>query len=301
MNQTVIQNKSYLICRNGIFYYSRRVPADLHKRFNKDRVIISLRTKSKDKALRSAKTLSDRLERYWDSLRLELFHTRELGLYTMFSVSEKPKPSSFTIDDALNLYFELKGNGRRKTFFQLANRSVDYLKEVSSTTVVESFQPADATAFRAHLFQKGLSSASLRRIFSSIKSISNLAIKEQGLICQNVFAATFIPEDNASKKRLPIPIEALTAIQKECVKIDDENRWLLALISDTGMRLSEAVGLHVEDILINQSVPFIDLKPHPWRYPWCVIFGTWAPSLGTRTTKLGSGKVAGKVLIVDHM
>ena len=265
MNQTVIQNKSYLICRNGIFYYSRRVPADLHMRFNKDRVIISLRTKSQDKALSSAKTLSDRLERYWDSLRLELFHSKELGLYTMSSISEKPKPSSFSIDDALNLYFELKGNGRRKTFFQLANRSVDYLKEVSSTTVVESFQPADATAFRAHLFQKGLSSASVRRIFSSIKSIINLAIKEQGLICQNVFASTFIPEDNASKKRLPIPIEALIAIQKECVKIDDENRWLLALISDTGMRLSEAVGLHVEDILINQSVPFIDLKPHPWR------------------------------------
>ena len=138
----MIQNKSYLICRNGIFYYSRRVPADLHNRFNKDRVIISLRTKSQDKALRSAKTLSDRLERYWDSLRLELFHSRELGLYTMSSISEKSKPSSFTIDDALKLYFELKGNGRRKTFFQLANRSVDYLKEVSSTTVVESFQPA---------------------------------------------------------------------------------------------------------------------------------------------------------------
>ena len=139
MNQTVIQNKSYLICRNGIFYYSRRVPADLHMRFNKDRVIISLRTKSQDKALRSAKTLSDRLESYWDSLRLELFHSRELGLYTMSSISEKPKPSSFSIDDALNLYVELKGNGRRKTFFQLANRSVDYLKEVSSTSVVESF------------------------------------------------------------------------------------------------------------------------------------------------------------------
>ena len=89
VNQTVIQNKSYLICLNGIFYYSRRVPADFLKRFNKDRVIISLRTKSKDKALSSAKTLSDRLERYWDSLRLELFHSRGLGLYTMSSASGK--------------------------------------------------------------------------------------------------------------------------------------------------------------------------------------------------------------------
>ena len=75
VNQTVIQNSSYLISRNGIYYYSRRVPADLHKRFNKDRVIISLRTRSQDKALRSAQTLSDRLERYW-----EIAHLRRISL-----------------------------------------------------------------------------------------------------------------------------------------------------------------------------------------------------------------------------
>ncbi|MGB1329348.1 MAG: DUF6538 domain-containing protein [Candidatus Puniceispirillaceae bacterium] len=39
----MIQNSSYLISRNGIYYYSRRVPAELHKRFNKDRVNIYLR------------------------------------------------------------------------------------------------------------------------------------------------------------------------------------------------------------------------------------------------------------------
>ena len=69
----MIQNSSYLISRNGIYYYSRRVPADLHKRFNKDRVIISLRTRSQDKALRSAQTLSDRLERHWEAYDLSFF------------------------------------------------------------------------------------------------------------------------------------------------------------------------------------------------------------------------------------
>ncbi|MGB2463439.1 MAG: DUF6538 domain-containing protein [Candidatus Puniceispirillaceae bacterium] len=46
VNQTVIQNSSYLINRNGIYYFSRHVPTDLHKRFNKERAIISLRTRS---------------------------------------------------------------------------------------------------------------------------------------------------------------------------------------------------------------------------------------------------------------
>ena len=42
-------------------------------------------------------------------------------------------------------------------------------------------------------------------------------------------------------------------------------RWLIALISDTGMRLGEAAGLLKDDIKMNEHIPYIDLKPHPWR------------------------------------
>ena len=69
----MIQNSSYLISRNGICYYSRRVSAGLRERFNKDRVMISLGTRSLDKALRSSATLSDRLESHWESLRPHSF------------------------------------------------------------------------------------------------------------------------------------------------------------------------------------------------------------------------------------
>ena len=47
--------------------------------------------------------------------------------------------------------------------------------------------------------------------------------------------------------------------------IDDEARWLVALISDTGMRLSEATGLHIDDIKLDCEIPHIDLKPHALR------------------------------------
>ena len=47
--------------------------------------------------------------------------------------------------------------------------------------------------------------------------------------------------------------------------IDDDMRWLIALISDTGMRLGEAAGLHLDDIRLNETIPHINLKPHPWQ------------------------------------
>ena len=45
---------------------------------------------------------------------------------------------------------------------------------------------------------------------------------------------------------------------------DDDLRWLVALISDTGMRLAEAAGLHVDDIVLG-DVPYVSIKPHTWR------------------------------------
>ena len=49
------------------------------------------------------------------------------------------------------------------------------------------------------------------------------------------------------------------------MELDDEPRWLIALISDTGMRLSEACGLQACDIHLNGNAPHINLVEHPWR------------------------------------
>ena len=44
-----------------------------------------------------------------------------------------------------------------------------------------------------------------------------------------------------------------------------EPRWLVALISDTGIRLAEAVGLMIQDIHLDHPYPHLKLKPHPHR------------------------------------
>ena len=39
----------------------------------------------------------------------------------------------------------------------------------------------------------------------------------------------------------------------------------MAFISDTGMRLSEAAGLAVEGIHLNEEIPYVDIRQYPWR------------------------------------
>ena len=99
----------------------------------------------------------------------------------------------------------------------------------------------------------------------TVNGVINLSITEHSLIVTDVFSGTFIPDDEVKKKRLPIPADSLLAIQQECMALDDEPRWLIALISDTGMRLSEACGLQACDIHLDGDTPYIDLVEHPWR------------------------------------
>ena len=49
------------------------------------------------------------------------------------------------------------------------------------------------------------------------------------------------------------------------METDDEARWLVALISDTGMRLSEAAGLSKEDVHLDEDIPYVEIRPHKWR------------------------------------
>src|SRR5210317_2279599 len=98
------RSPDYLYRRNGIYYFTRNVPSDLKARFNKNRVVVSLHTRSAVKAQKAASGLSDRLERYFESLRLERFHSQELSL-KFGGVPDAPLDSVDTnISDALELY-----------------------------------------------------------------------------------------------------------------------------------------------------------------------------------------------------
>ena len=52
---------------------------------------------------------------------------------------------------------------------------------------------------------------------------------------------------------------------EECYQIDDDLRWLVALLVDSGMRLSEGVGLIKDDLVFDSEIPYINLTAHPHR------------------------------------
>ena len=90
-------------------------------------------------------------------------------------------------------------------------------------------------------------------------------MQEQGIEGANAFARTYMPERNGQKERLLIPSVALSALQQNCKDKDEEARWLIALDSDTGMRLAEAAGLTMNDIYLDEELPHVSIRTHSWR------------------------------------
>ena len=107
--------------------------------------------------------------------------------------------------------------------------------------------------------------SSVGRVISSIRAVFNFAISEYALDLKNPFVGMYFDKSAGVSKRLPIPIKDIRKVQNQCRLIDDDLRWLVALVSDTGMRLAEGAGLLKSDIVLESDIPHITLKPHPWR------------------------------------
>jgi len=249
--------------RHGIYHFNRRIPSDLQSYYRSNRVCLSLRTTSQSTAYRLAQSIAQQLDDYWAGLRLQRMELP--GLHLLISGNEKTNDDSPRLDKAVEAYLLLKGSSDNTTFARTARRSVPYAIEKLGNRSITAYSSADAAKFRDHLFEQGLSLGSVRRIFGTIRSVINLTMREQGIEGKNAFANTYMPERDDKKVREPIPFLALCRLQQECMAKDDEARWLIALVSDTGMRLAEAAGLHINDIELFRSTPHLRVSAHPWR------------------------------------
>jgi len=261
MRKTICK-PNYTFVKRDIFYFSRRIPEDLQQHYPTTRITQSLRTKKTREAATAARLLSSQLDQQWFQLRLQ----KQAGQLSGQSFLSQ-NSTQLTLEEALTYYLKHKGKSRSKLFHEHASRHVSYLQQaVIEKKQLKDFTAKDALTFRDWLQHKGLRNASVHKAFSSIRAIFTFAIQEHALGIKNVFTGVYLPsEKEDAKKRLPIAIDDIRHIQSQCKIMDDDLRWLVALISDTGMRLAEAAGLTLSDIHLDEDIPYITVQPHPHR------------------------------------
>ena len=261
------KSNSYTFQKDGIWYFSRRVPADLRRHYRTGRIAYSLRTKSIRDARVRAMSDAAKLDRHWHILRIS---SDDLpGKHLLADAVQEPAAEA-SIDDhsfkaAVAVYLRLKGNDRPPTFEAAVRRSCGYLIDCCGLKDLDDYVRSEATKFRDYLFAKGLNGASVARIFGTVRAVINLALSEFGLAIVNPFSNVYFDHSAGVKKRLPVKPEDIKKVQAECYKADDEKRWLIALIADTGMRLAEGAGLLRSDFIEQDGILCVNIRSHPWR------------------------------------
>ena len=258
---------SYTFNKNGIWYFSRRVPADLRRHYRTNRIAYSLRTKSIRDARIRAMSDAAKLDRHLHILRISSDDLPGKHLLTD-AVQEpvaEPAADEHSLKDAVAVYLRLKGHDRPPTFEAAVRRSCGYLIDCCGMKQLKDYVRADATKFRDYLFAKGLKGAFVSRVFGTVRAVINLALSEFGLAIVNPFSNVYFNQREGVKKRLPFKTEDIKKVQVECYKADDEMRWLVALVADTGIRLAEGAGLLRSDFINKDGILCVSIKPHPWR------------------------------------
>ena len=64
--------------------------------------------------------------------------------------------------------------------------------------------------------------------------------------------------DADTHNRPSVPLDVIKAVQQRFHQIDDEDRWVIALVSDEGLRLGEALVLLKNDVTLGRSLPLAD-------------------------------------------
>ena len=264
----------YTFNRAGYYYFSRRVPADLTQHYSYPRIVQGLKTRSAQTAKSRALVAAAKLDEYWSHLRMtdpdligrNLLKSgyEQYSRNTQLGVSS-PCRANLTLSQAVETYLTQKGAGKHKSFEAAAQRACTYLVEACGVKGLDGYSRADALKYRDYLIAKGMVGSSVSRVMSSIRAVFNFAISEYALDLKNPFTGMYFDKTAGVSKRFPIPIDDIRKVQEQCRFIDDEMRWLVALVSDTGLRLAEAAGLLKSDLVLDVEIPFGRVSVHPWR------------------------------------
>jgi len=230
-----VSHIQYTICRSGSYYYNRRVPEHAVKYYGQ--FIGCLLSTDIHEAKAYAERPNDVLDGSWSGFSVS-YKCDIPAIINSF------KPTSYILSDMADEYISLKqidGKSPRSalaTFISLAGD-----RDVSL------YSREDAKLLIHHLELKGNKTTTIRRRINSLSAILNYAYSELDLDNRNPFTRLFIRNEGHDVfKRGTLSKKQLKAGYDKALASGSTVKLLMPLLGETGCRLSEIVGLRVEDI-----------------------------------------------------
>jgi len=105
------------MCKGGVYYFTRHVPNDLQRHYATPRIVICLKTRSENAALKASRSMAAKLDDFWLQMRVANMDVPASDKLTKQQPKEAFTSCAPKLTDALQRYFKLKGIDKPKLFF----------------------------------------------------------------------------------------------------------------------------------------------------------------------------------------
>jgi integrase len=170
------------------------------------------------------------------------------------------------ITDAVELHIASNGKADDEKFVTYARRAVASLTAVTGDKAIREFTREDARRFISASLAGNLKTGTVRRRINSYRAIWETYRLEREHQLPNPFEGLAIPgEGKDAKRRVPFTHPELVRLVEACRAKNDQPRWILGILAETGARIAEVVGAALDDLALDAKVPHLVIRPHPWR------------------------------------
>ena len=169
-----------------------------------------------------------------------------------------------TLSDAQEKHISLGKGPRNKTAQQQYDRAWTVLTDITGEAIITDVRREHANQFVEKLRNRGITPETISKYVYQIKPVFDTAIREFELAIPNPFEGLTNAGRGAQKphERVPYSAEELKTIQRRCREMDDQRRWAIAMMSDTGARQAEVVGLRKDEVILTADVPHLVIRPN---------------------------------------
>ncbi len=125
---------------------------------------------------------------------------------------------------------------------------------------------ACVTRYVSHQLALGHTVGNVRYKLNLLHAGTRRYLREQRLTYANPFSGIRIDAPHLPMTSwVPLAGSEIARLRALVLKHDDDIRWLLGLLIETGARVSEVAGLALADIVLAHDPPYIHIVERPWR------------------------------------
>ena len=194
-------------------------------------------------------------------------------------MSERSKQKRTTVEKATDEFLRVlrERNASAHTIKAYAGDLENFAELRWDARTGRSIDHVAIRGFLSHLYEKGLSKASVARSLAAVRSLYRW-LAQEGVVEQNPAKLVSTPKLPKKLPRVPTIEEMNTVLDgamPEVAAFPERDRLLLELLYGCGIRNSELIGINVDDIRVSNEAILIRGKGKKERY---VPFGGSAAS-----------------------